>query len=569
MTSNLARIFGFICIGLLVSAAQCPRVVPNSRYGPSVVRVVPADGSQAVSTLGTTVQVDFDQAIDPSSARSPHLELEGPVGAVSGTWQVVSGSTRATFTSTNSLLPSALYKVHVRSGVRNPNGHPMKTPFESRFRTLGATRLRAGVGTSDVTPPVGTPLAGFGGGIRRLWPPDFNPRNLHQFMAPSTSVHDSLIAKALVLDDGQDRIAIVKLDLVAVDESLVHDIARGVLGETGIPESNLFVCATHTHSGPGTLSKSFLWQMITMDLFQKQIYDLVTQGAIRAIKQANKGMQDARLGVGFGRQLGLQRNRRGHPGRHDSSVGVIRVDSARTGQPIAVVVNYSLHPVCLGTMAISADFPGYLERHIEAKLPGAVGFYLNAAEGDVSPTRKGYAGAKWIGETLGNTALGIRAQTATRQQVDLRPAYGKVNFSKATLFLSCQQPKFRQEAKLWNIDLCQLYGTVFGTPFQTQTDVSTLVPLSFPMRALRIDNVLIGCIPGEPITAIGNEVKKRAAAHGYTRSMVWGLCGGHVAYVTDPLEYDEGGYEAMGTLYGRQQGPTMIQVLDGLFSRIK
>jgi len=52
------------------------------------------------------------------------------------------------------------------------------------------TKITAGVGKSDITPPVGTPLAGYG--ARRA--------------QPSTGVHDPTEARALIIDNGSEKI---------------------------------------------------------------------------------------------------------------------------------------------------------------------------------------------------------------------------------------------------------------------------------------------------------------------------------------------------------------------------
>jgi neutral ceramidase len=60
-----------------------------------------------------------------------------------------------------------------------------------------ADELRVGAGSVDITPPVGTPMAGYY--AERL----------------SKGVHDPLFAKAIVLERGGKKAALVALDLIA------------------------------------------------------------------------------------------------------------------------------------------------------------------------------------------------------------------------------------------------------------------------------------------------------------------------------------------------------------------
>ena len=55
--------------------------------------------------------------------------------------------------------------------------------------------LMGGVGKSDITPPIGTPLAGYG--ARRA--------------QPSTGVHDPTEARALIIGTGVERIRFVSV----------------------------------------------------------------------------------------------------------------------------------------------------------------------------------------------------------------------------------------------------------------------------------------------------------------------------------------------------------------------
>src|SRR5205809_6286349 len=56
--------------------------------------------------------------------------------------------------------------------------------------SASAQKIVAGVGRTDITPPIGTPLAGYG--ARRA--------------APSTGVHDPTEARALIIDNGTEKI---------------------------------------------------------------------------------------------------------------------------------------------------------------------------------------------------------------------------------------------------------------------------------------------------------------------------------------------------------------------------
>jgi hypothetical protein len=81
----------------------------------------------------------------------------------------------------------------------------------------------------------------------------------------------------------------------------------------------------------------------------------------------------------------------------------------------------------------------------------------------------------------------------------------------------------------------------------------------FRFQAIRVQNSVISSIPGEAIHQLGIDVKSEGAALGFDYTFVAGLANSHMSYITTEQEYDVGGYEAFGTLYGRDTGPRLVQ----------
>src|SRR5438105_11281421 len=91
-------------------------------------------------------------------------------------------------------------------------------------------QLHAGAATSVITPPLGVSLCG-----------SMQDRT-------AETVHDELQARALVLDNGDTRLAFVVLDLIAARKEWLGAIKHQVTGFTGIPMGNVLISCTHTHS---------------------------------------------------------------------------------------------------------------------------------------------------------------------------------------------------------------------------------------------------------------------------------------------------------------------------------
>ena len=92
--------------------------------------------------------------------------------------------------------------------------------------------LQVGAAELDVTPPVGYRMAGY-----------FNERI-------STGVHDPLMTKAIVLQQGRVTFAFVFNDMVGVTLDITSKARELASKRTGIPVRNIVICATHSHTGP-------------------------------------------------------------------------------------------------------------------------------------------------------------------------------------------------------------------------------------------------------------------------------------------------------------------------------
>lgn len=210
-------------------------------------------------------------------------------------------------------------------------------------------------------------------------------------------VDDPLYAKALVIDDGETRLAIIALDALAVGgigdirDDFLPRLRRRVERELGIPGRNVLVNASHTHP-PGRL---LCGDAALID----RTFD--------AVRRAHKDMVPVTFGAGSAREdrLTLNRTLRLKNGLHwtirhanpcppdedvagfgpiDPEIGVLRFDRF-DGTPLAVVWNFACHPLFGNPRgAITANYPGVASRLIEETLGhGAMALFLQGAGGDI------------------------------------------------------------------------------------------------------------------------------------------------------------------------------------------
>src|SRR3954466_14207816 len=92
--------------------------------------------------------------------------------------------------------------------------------------------LRAGAATSNISPWLGLSING-------------NMRDVKV-----AHVHDELHARALVLDDGRARLAIVVCDSCMIPREVVAEAKALIRERSGLPPERVLISATHAHSCP-------------------------------------------------------------------------------------------------------------------------------------------------------------------------------------------------------------------------------------------------------------------------------------------------------------------------------
>ncbi|WEK48468.1 MAG: neutral/alkaline non-lysosomal ceramidase N-terminal domain-containing protein [Candidatus Andeanibacterium colombiense] len=193
-------------------------------------------------------------------------------------------------------------------------------------------------------------------------------------------VLDPLFARAIVIDSGGKRAALVSVDAGALGSETWAYVSGRAERELGIPAAQLMLTATHTHSAPFVRDRAF------------------EDGIVAAIAQAAAALRPARMAWGTGQSyINVNRNMidpvtgrwwegANYQGVSDKTVAVLTFESL-SGSPIAVYYNYGVHPVITGNLdLVSADIPGATSTYIEESLGGgAVAAWSSGAAGDQNP----------------------------------------------------------------------------------------------------------------------------------------------------------------------------------------
>lgn len=234
--------------------------------------------------------------------------------------------------------------------------------------------------------------------------------------ALSTGIQDPLHADALVIDAGGKKLAIVGLDLGrAPAERSLQIIRRRIKEEAGIEYS--FIAGSHTHHGPVLELTDEPGKGQGKFDAALHYYKQMEDGIVAAIVDANKKLVPARFGTATTELPGWNRNRhtKFEPKPVDDRLAIMRFDDAATGNPIAVLVNWTGHPTTIpaGVLKFSADYVGAMKIEIMGRMNCAA-IFMQGASGDQSVAadgeRKGYEA---YGKALAGEVVKLAATVKT------------------------------------------------------------------------------------------------------------------------------------------------------------
>ncbi len=222
---------------------------------------------------------------------------------------------------------------------------------------------------------------------------------------PSRAVHDPLFARALVLEHGDQRCAIVSCDLLGMHPYVTLEVRHLASKRAGIAPDGLLLCATHNHAGPAGLRGGMFSRL------DEALAGTLAQRVCAAIEEAAGSLQPATLKLGHATVDTVSMNRRHPDGPIDPLLRVLLVDGE--AGPIATLVNFACHATVLSgeNLMLSAEFPGVACRLLQQQT-GAPALYLQGACGNINPVwiKQDFDSVERAGQIVGATALRVVAE---------------------------------------------------------------------------------------------------------------------------------------------------------------
>jgi len=339
------------------------------------------------------------------------------------------------------------------------------------FALAAPGEFRAGVAVRDATPDPLLPISGGAGPS-----------------APATEVKSALTVRALVFEQGGERVAIVGADFLGFPGALCDRVRAQV---QGIPPENILIGSTHTHSAPDMYGFPDGQGGHSADL---EYVALVVDRMAEAINEAVDNLQPASLKINTGEAEGKIAFNYYAPQLYDPRCHVIQA-IGEDGEAIATLINYAIHPEVLssGGGILSPDLCGPLYDRIEKEGGGTAVFMNGALGGMVTADNRGPDGRSvrtWeecvrIGTLLADEALRIVADAPIQENPRLYCAARDVTFD-------VDSEEIRMIASMSPVGMTM-------NPDNTVTTQLNLV---------NIGNAQILTIPGEALPNIGYYLKR-------------------------------------------------------------
>ena len=421
-------------------------------------------------------------------------------------------------------------------------------------------KLQAGAATSNITPWLGVTMPG-----------SFHPRY-------GEDVHDELLAKALVIDNGDVRIAMVTCDLIAVTEAIANAVKARIQERCGISPECVMVNATHTHSGAGVSN--------LLGMGEDEGYTTwLPLKVADAVELAIKRMQPARAGFAsvmedrisfYRRWLMKDGTVRMNPGLNnpdlvrpmgeiDPELAMMYVEGL-DGTPISVVASFSLHYVGTGSVGqVSADYFGQFFNLMRHYIGGnCVPILWNAASGqinnnDYSGERiwrdRGHPRARRMANVLAGHVLTEIQLMDLDEELALGAVTGTLEFSRKVITetdldiaeqILAGGYEYEEGPFSWVVGQPVRKDRVGVYARQCQRLAALPEQMTAPVQAIRLGDAAILALPGEIFVETGLRIKAQTSA---SPLMLVSLANGYIGYVcTDEALTQEGGYETWAAL---------------------
>ena len=423
--------------------------------------------------------------------------------------------------------------------------------------------LQVGFSRIDITPKLGIELYGY-----------YETR-------VSNRVADPLLLSTLALQQNDTKILVMSVDHCGITQNIIANYHRHISENTGIAENQIYIHATHIHTGPYLVNRKEVTNGPTNIIntnpgdaqkqLQQEYYEFLYEKMAEGAALALQNLAPATLSIGVGEAPGIGFIRRfrmkdgsvqtnpgvGNPnikepiGQVDHRVSVLKF-TRENGN--IVLFHYGNHPDVIGGCEISADWPGHARRILEETLPNTQGIFFNGTMGDVNHINVN-ADSLWGGAEHSRYMGQVVAGGVLQALENLPDApTDRLTCVIKPIHVPSNMPEKEDLAEAHRINDLHLAGRDDEIPFEGMRKVTDIAraarmvrlehgPEAFQMNlsAVAIGNVVLLGIPGQHFSCAGLDMK---ANPGFEMILPISQVNGSEGYFPPMSAYAEGGYEA-------------------------
>ena len=412
--------------------------------------------------------------------------------------------------------------------------------------------LKAGFARLDVTPPLGSDLAGY-----------FSVRL-------AEGILDPIYLNAVAIGNENSTIVIITSDFLSIMEVFATRIRNMIAEATGIPADNIMITALHQH----TSIRLGVWPWTGsmedenyLNILYKKYVD-VTRLALRDMSDAKMctAVQETAETISFIRRYKMKDGSTvtnpgklnpdiDHPiGEADNNVRLVRFK--REGKKDIAFVNFSTHPDVIGGKLFSADWPGFVRSFVERDIADTHCLVANGAQGDtnhvntgIAEEQGGYGYSEHMGRVIADTVIDVWDKTTehTDTQIfsEVRMVLNRTNTDGFERVEECR----KLDEAYWSGKLDgpnKPDATIMGEARRIKNLPYETICQKIPVTVMAVGDVAFVGYGGEPFTEYAT--RSRAAAPEMT-VITCGLANGQQGYLPTESAFSEGGYEARSSRF--------------------
>lgn len=430
--------------------------------------------------------------------------------------------------------------------------------------------VRAGWAVEDITPPPGYRMSGY-----------FRERR-------ATGVKDPLKAKALVLAQGNQKIALVFCDVIGIPWYVSQAARQKIAEQYGISPDRCTIMATHTHTGP--LYFGAIRELLHRQAMEAHGHDpaetvdyasLLEERIVEAVGRASRHLRPVELRVAtLAQEPQISFNRRFlmkdgtvrfNPGQLnpdivrpagpiDPDVNVLVLVNPTDSRPLAALTVFALHLDTVGGTEYSADYPYHMEQALRKRYgEDFLSFFGAGPCGDINHidvTVKGRRTAEELGKLL--------AATVTRAIEQAEPVIEpSLQVAHRVIHVPLQQYSEAEVA-----EARRLYPRIVTSelPFLERVRIYKIMALQWrggseialEVHAFRLGkNAAIVTLPGEVFVELGLFIKRSSP---FRHTFAIELANDAPGYIPTEKAFREGSYETVNSRIAPGGGEKLAEV---------